>query len=209
MRALPERKKREERAALSERFGTALTEALLMASRDGVHFKRWNEAFLRPGIERPGTWQYGYQHAAWQIVETDSALPGAPRELSIYAPERYWHGEGGVLRRYTLRLDGFVSVNAPWSGGELVTKPLTFDGNRLILDFATSAAGSIRVAIEHQNGKTIDGFSLADCPPHFGDTVDRAVVWNNKQELGRLAGTPIRLRFVLQDADLYSFRFSD
>ena len=90
-----------------------------------------------------------------------------------------------------------------------MTKPIVFSGRKLSLNFATSAAGSIHVAIEHPNGKPIDGFSLADCSPHFGDTLDRAVVWNNQQELGQLAGTPVRLRFVLQDADLYSFQLTD
>ncbi len=58
MRALPEGDHREARAKASLRYGTAITEALLMTSRDGVAFKRWNEAFLPPGIERPGTWNY-------------------------------------------------------------------------------------------------------------------------------------------------------
>jgi hypothetical protein len=40
MRALPEREHREWRARASERYGVALTEGLLMASRDGVNFKR-------------------------------------------------------------------------------------------------------------------------------------------------------------------------
>jgi len=61
MRALPEREHREWRARASERYGVASTEGLLMVSRDGVNFKRWNEAFLRPGIEREGTWAYGHQ----------------------------------------------------------------------------------------------------------------------------------------------------
>lgn len=78
MRALPEAVQRAMRAAISERLGTALTETQLMASRDGVHFKRWNEAFIRPGVERPGTWQYGHQFAAWQFVETASSLPAPP-----------------------------------------------------------------------------------------------------------------------------------
>ena len=56
-----------------------------MASRDGVTFKRWNEAFLPPGIEREGTWNYGQQYIAWHVVETKSALEGAPNELSLYA----------------------------------------------------------------------------------------------------------------------------
>jgi hypothetical protein len=61
MRALPQLKHREMRSRAHLRYGTALTEALVMASRNGVHFERWNEAFFRPGIQRPETWQYG-QH---------------------------------------------------------------------------------------------------------------------------------------------------
>ncbi len=72
MLALPERGHREERAKVSQRYGTALTEGLLMASRDGVTFKRWNETFLRPGIEREGTWHYGHQYIAWHVVQTKS-----------------------------------------------------------------------------------------------------------------------------------------
>ena len=74
MRALPEPKHREMRAAAHLRYGTALTEGLLMSSRDGVHFQRWNEGFLRPGIQREGTWHYGQQYIAWHVVETRSAL---------------------------------------------------------------------------------------------------------------------------------------
>jgi hypothetical protein len=53
MRRLPEREHREWRSKASDRYGMAITEGLFMASRDGVKFKRWNEAFLPPGIERP------------------------------------------------------------------------------------------------------------------------------------------------------------
>ncbi|MDQ3622200.1 MAG: hypothetical protein M3463_06895 [Verrucomicrobiota bacterium] len=46
--ALPEREHREQRRAINPRYGAAMTEGLIMTSRDGVTFKRWNEAFLRP-----------------------------------------------------------------------------------------------------------------------------------------------------------------
>ncbi len=209
MRALPERGHRELRARAHLRYGTALTEGLLMASRDGVRFKRWNEAFLRPGIERQDTWNYSHQFAAWHVVETKSALKGAPNELSLYAKEGGWTGTSCAMRRYTLRLDGFVSVSAPMSGGELVTKPLTFSGQELHLNFATSAAGSIRVSLRRPDGSPVPGFSIADCNEVFGDTLDRAVTWKSGSDVGGLAEKPVRLHFQLNDADLYAFQFVD
>lgn len=209
MRALPEREHREMRSSASQRYGMAITEGLFMCSRDGVLFRRYNEAFLRPGIEREGTWNYGHQYIAWHLVETKSALTGAPNELSLYAGESYWTGTSSELRRYTLRIEGFVSASAPFGGGELVTKPLTFRGNRLVLNFATSAAGGIRVEIQDAAGKPMPGFALDDCSEVFGDSIARTVTWKQGADVAALAGTPVRLRFVLKDADLYSLQFAE
>ena len=208
MRALPKLGRRKQRAAAHLRYGTALTEAQLMASRNGVHFERWNEAFLRPGPQRPDTWLYGQQYIAWHAVETKSSLPGAANEMSLYASEGSWHGKGNAIRRYTMRLDGFVSVNAVLRGGELLTKPLTFAGDKLTLNFATSAAGSIRVEFQDANGKPLPGFTLNDCPPVFGDTLQRTVTWEDGSDVSALAGKSVRLRIELKDADLFSFQFT-
>ena len=206
---LPEPEHRALRKSVNPRYGTAITEGLLMASRDGVRFKRWNEAFLRPGIERPGTWNYGHQFISWHPVETKSALPGAPNELSLYAPESYWTGNSSEVRRYTLRLDGFVSVQAPLKGGELVTKPLRFAGKELSLNFSSSAAGEVRVEIQDADGRPLPGYSLEDCPPIFGDTLARTVGWTAGSDVSALAGKPVRLRFLLKDADVFSFKFQE
>jgi len=77
----------------------------------------------------------------------------------------------------------------------------------LSLNFATSAAGSVRVALLDAGGKPLPGFDLTDCDELFGDTVDRTVTWHDAADLSALAGRPIRLRFALQDADLFSFQF--
>jgi len=207
IRALPDQKHRQLRATGLERAATALTETLLMTSRDGRTFHRWEEAFLRPGVEREGTWAYGDHDVGWHLVETPSALEGAPNELSLYANEDYWTGPGVKLRRYTLRMDGFVSVSAPMSGGELVTKPLTFAGSKLLMNFSTSAAGSVQVELQDESGKPPARFALNDCPPIFGDSLERQVTWKETGDVGSLAGKPIRLRFVLKDADLFAFRF--
>jgi len=208
-RDLPQLENRQLRARGNQRYGTAVTEVVMMAGRDGVTFRRWNEAFLRPGIERPGTWMYGQHYMAWQMVETKSALEGAPNEISLYSSEGTWIGHQTTMRRYTLRLDGFVSLAAPLSGGELVTRPVRFSGRQLALNFSTSAAGSVRVEIEDESGQPYPGFALADAPLTFGDSVDRVLTWKQGADLGALAGRPIRLRFVLQDADVYSFWFRE
>ena len=207
MQQLPDVKNRKLRASANPRYGYALTDGLFMTSRDGVHFKRWNESLLRPGPERPGTWHYGAHYLAWGVVETASELPGAPAELSLYATENYWHGKGSALRRYTLRLDGFVSASATARGGELLTKTMTFDGSRLDLNFASSAAGTLRVEIQNAAGEPLPGYALKDCIPQFGDSVARSVRWKEHADVQELVGQPVRLRFVLQDADLYSFQF--
>jgi hypothetical protein len=208
MRRLPEQKERQKRSALAARYGTALSEGLFMSSRDGVTFKRWKEAFLRPGVERNGSWTYGDNYFAWHVVETKPGSETAPNELSLYATENFWKGEGTALRRYTLRLDGFVSVNAPMSGGEIVTKPLTFTGNTLLLNFSTSAAGDIKVEILDEKGQPIPGYTIDDCSDVFGDTVSRPVHWKDKgTDVAALQGKKVKLRFVLRDADLYSMQF--
>lgn len=197
----------ERIARISKRYGTDYTDTGLIVSRDGQRFQVWPEAFIRPGIQTQDRWVYASKFMAWGIVETRSETAAAPPELSVYASdEGYWR-EHVVLRRYTLRIDGFVSINAPQAGGELVTKPLRFEGNRLVLNFSTSAAGSIRAEIQDQSGQAIEGFALDDCPEIFGDALEREVQWNGGPDVGRLAGQPVRLRFVLKDADLYALQF--
>ncbi|CAK7031083.1 MAG: hypothetical protein PETM_01282 [Petrimonas sp.] len=212
MEKLPNPADRLFRSLKESRFGTAITESLLMVSRDGHNFKRWQEAFLRPGIERTGSWSYGDQYMAWSMVETKSQMEGAPNEISFYAVEGNWgtiKKDMNVLRRYTLRLDGFVSASAPMSGGELITKPLIFDGDKLLLNFSTSAAGEVKVELQDINGKPISGFTLDDCESTFGDTTERIVYWKNGADVSKLKGKSIRIRFFMKDADIYSFKFSN
>ncbi len=207
MDALPEPEHRRLRADVSLRYGTALTDTVFMSSRDGCHFRRWNEAFVRPGLREKGSWTYGDAYLAWGLLETPSAIPGGGIELSFYGTEHYWRGEKTILRRYSLRLDGFVSLQAPLSGGVCLTRPLLFSGERLSINFSASAAGGIRVGMEDPRGTPIPGFGLGDCWECLGDSVDYTVRWKRGEEVSRLSGHPVRLRFEIRDADLYSFQF--
>ena len=88
-----------------------------------------------------------------------------------------------------------------------MTRPLRFQGSRLTLNFSTSAAGSIRVELQDSAGTPLEGFGLDDSSVVFGDELEREVRWRGDPDLSSLAGRPVRLRFALEDADLFALRF--
>jgi hypothetical protein len=55
---------------------------------------------------------------------------------------------------------------------------------------------------------TIDEKFLDDSQEVFGDAIERVVTWKAGSDVSQLKGTPVRLRFVMKDADLDSFRFA-
>jgi hypothetical protein len=211
LRSLEPVKLRAELSAAYARVGSDLTDGLFMSSRDGVQFHRWDEAFLRPGPQAgdsSSNWMYGDNYQSYGLFETASNIEGAANEISMLFSEGYWREGEGRLRRYTIRLDGFVSVQAPYAGGEVLTKPLVFAGDELRINFSTSAAGSVRVEIQDAAGKPIPGHSLDECNEIVGDEIERIVTWEKTSDVSQLAGQPIRLRIVMKDADLYSLRFA-
>ena len=194
----------EKRKAVKQWWRDGCNDGVFVTSRDGLRWDRtFMEAFIRPGPDRDN-WTSRAINPTRGLVQT------GPAEMSVYWYEHGDHGPKDMqVRRGSLRLDGFASVNAPYAGGEMVTKPLVFKGDTLVLNYATSAAGSIRVEIQDESGKPIPGFTLEDSPERYGDEIEGTFTWQSNADLGTLAGKPIRLRFVLKDADLYSLKFVD
>ena len=175
-------------------------DAVFMTSRGGHRFDRtFMEAWIRPGTDL-GNWASRAGMTALGIV------PTGPAELSVYKQAHYAQPSAHLVR-YTLRTDGFASVHAPYAGGEMVTKPLRFAGKELMINFATSAAGSVRVEIQDEAGKAIAGFALADAHEQVGDDIERVVSWKAGSDLSAWARRTVRLRFVMKDADVYALRF--
>ena len=172
------------------------------STRGGSDFKRtFLEAFIRPGRD-PRNWTSRASYAAHGIH-----LSG-PDELSLWVQHNCGYSTSHI-RRYTIRVDGFVSVKAPYGGGRMVTKPFAFKGSRLTINYASSAGGGLRVEIQDASGQPIKGFAEADCPEIIGDQIARTVSWKGGSDVSSLAGKPIRLRFVMRDADLFSIQFVD
>lgn len=168
------------------------TDILFMTARGPGPFDRtFKGAFIRPGLD-PARWGNRSNYAALNVV------PTGPEEMSIYTTP---------FRRFTLRPDGFASVQAGWAEGEMLTRPLTFTGDRLFLNYATSAGGRIRVEIQSPDGRPLPGFELESCRPLVGDSLEQQVGWKRGGTLEQIKGRPVRLRFQLQEADLYALQF--
>jgi hypothetical protein len=115
-----------------------------------------------------------------------------------------------AISRVVLRRDGFVSVRAPFTGGEFTTPLLRFAGEQLLLNVDTSSAGELRVEILDEQGKPIPNFTLNDCDLiHTANEINRIVKWKGSTSMKDLAGKPVRLRFVMRDVDLYAFQFGE
>jgi hypothetical protein len=182
------------------------SDGVLFTSHAGstVYDRTFMETFIRPGLG----------DSNW-VSRTNYPLTGiltaGPGRIQMFVTRNYmqptWH-----IERLLLRTDGFASLSAPWAGGEMVTKPLTFSGKALEINYRTGAAGSVRIEIQDADGTPLAGFTAADCPEIIGDEIERVVAWKAAEgkspaDLGKLAGKPVRLRFILADADLFSFRF--
>lgn len=178
-------------------------EPILMTSRDGRTFKRWPEALIpiTAPKDRDGNRS---NYMTWGLLQ----LPGQDRELSVYATEAYYTGPGSRVRRFTFRTDGFVSLHAEAAPAEMVTRVLKFTGNKLSLNYATGAKGNLRVEIQDATGQPLPGFALADCKNLGGDSIAHTVIWTKGSDVSSLAGQSVRLRFALQDADVYSLQFT-
>lgn len=177
-------------------------EPVFMSSRDGVNFHRWNE----PVIPRTAPADRDGNRSNY-MANALLSLPGNDREYTVYGTEAYYTGPDSRLRRFTYRVDGFVSVHAGTDGGTLLTRSLTFDGDELVLNFATGSKGSVEVELLTPDGATITGFDRSQAVPLDGDEIERPVAWKGSTSLAGLRGRPVKLRFHMTNADVYSLRF--
>lgn len=176
------------------------SDAVLLTSRGGARYDRtFGGALVRPAIGLQN-WTSRTNYPALNLVPTGTT------EMSLYVNQDYAQ-PSAHLHRYSWRLDGLASLHAPYEGGEMLTKPITFAGEQLLLNFSTSAAGGIRVEIQDEQGAPVPGYDLASAVELIGNEIERPIRWQSTSSVKSLAGRTVRLRFVMKDADVYSFRF--
>ncbi|SEF11542.1 hypothetical protein [Jiangella alba] len=170
--------------------------------------RTWTRDDRRSVIPRgvPGSWDAGMIYTASSLVQTG-------RDLRLYYSG--WDGfhdgspnRGAAIGMATWRVDGFASLaNGGDQPGVVTTRPLVFDGRALSVNAALAPGGTLRVEILDADGEPIPGFTLEESRKVMGDRTDHRIRWSGAHDLSALAGTPVRLRFHLDDGDLYSYRF--
>jgi hypothetical protein len=105
----------------------------------------------------------------------------------------------------TVRRDGFASLDASFDGGTVTTGVLSLGGSALSVNVKADY-GEVRVAVLREDGEAVEGFAEEDCAPLHTDSVAARVRWKGGHSLEALAGRPVRLRFRLKNARLYSYR---
>ena len=184
------------------REGLAVTDCLFMCSKDGRSFERYNEAFMRPGMENGVNWVYGDCYPAYALLETLSD-DGVNREMSMLMPNGATHCDPeanpyDTVYRYTLRRDGFAAYSAGYGGADVVTRKFTVGRGELFINFSTSAIGCIYVTLTASDGRVLRSAEL------FGDSDERRVIFDNGT-LEELYGQEVVATFEMKDARLYSF----
>ncbi len=183
-------------------YAITSSDAVLFSTRGGYKYDRtFMESFILPGEDVRDWISRDNTPAAGIVISND-------REMYIYRQSHYAQPTAH-LTRYSLRIDGFASVTAGYSGGELITKPLKFTGSKLEINFIASPAGGIKVELQDEYGKPVKGFSLSESDDMIGDEISRVVQWNKNSNVSKLSGKTVKLRFLIKDGDIFSFRFFD
>lgn len=177
-------------------------EVLAGFSRDGFHWHRPSRERFLTVSDDPKRWNAGNVQSAGGgcVIVGD--------ELWFYASGRTMHPQSTASTGlFTLRRDGFASMDAPAAGGILTTRPVTFTGKHLFVN-ASPGTGTLRVEVLDAKGNVVSGFGRDQCAPITGDSTRSQVKWNDK-DLPALAGQPVRFRFVLGAGSLWSFWVTD
>ncbi|GAA5221869.1 hypothetical protein [Membranihabitans marinus] len=190
-----------EKFNVNPKYFKDCSDAIIMTTRGGNQYDRtFMSSFIKPGIGLQN-WVSRSNYPSLNVVQTSDT------EMSVYVNEHYAQPTSH-LKRYSMRLDGFASLEAGFEGGTVVTKPFTFDGKELEINYSTSAAGSVMIEIQDENGSPISGFEMEDCQEIIGNEISRIVSWKNSTDVSALVGKTIRLKISMKDADLYALKFN-
>jgi hypothetical protein len=177
----------------------------LVHSRDG---RRWHRCEDRSPVIPTGP--HAYDAGCVLGVINGPVIVGDELWL-YYTAITTTHGGYVPKKKITIalakwRLDGLVSLHAGPDEGIVETVPLRCPGGRLVVN-ADASGGELRVAVLDAQSSFLPGLAEADCVPLRADAVRHSVRWTQHDRFP--TDRPIRLRFHLKNARLFSFGVSE
>ncbi|HOJ73818.1 MAG TPA: hypothetical protein PLQ89_09945 [Phycisphaerae bacterium] len=172
----------------------------LAVSRDSVHFTRVGDRSPFIPLGPVGSWdRFNHSLANNPPIEVGDELRfyygGRTYRHTPYAGPDKGPRRGGIGVA-SIKRDRFVSLEASFSGGTILTKPLVLTGSTLHLN-AKADFGTIDI-----DALDLEGNLVAKADPVSAEGLDLPVRWRQ----GRLpeTRTPLRLRITLENAYLFA-----
>ena len=194
-----------------------LNDTHFCASRDGIHWMRYDrKPYLPRGMggdpDGGGThgaeWHIRHGKYLYQFYGADPWSHGGFRRLTLEERQDKANWGSGFIGLVMQRLDGFVSADAEYAGGSLLTPPMVFKGDHLELNIDVAAMGEAMVEVQDEQGHPVRGFAMDECDRVLVNDVAHTVTWSGNADLSSLVGTRVRLRFAMRAAKLYAFQFA-
>ena len=183
----------------------------LYSSPDGIY---WDPVPGGPVITKSPFAQEGdsWMRAWGNLVELPNQRVGLMVDAELL-PHKYPR-RAGELYRQNNRPTAFwawwpkgrlAAIEADQEGA-FTTPQLTFEGRKLVLNLKTRRAGEVRIeVVRGSSEEAIPGHTFDDCDPIHGDSMERTVTWRGGSDLGHRKHEPVRLRFQVRQAKLFSF----
>lgn len=153
--------------------------------------------------ETNGAWNWGNVQsvAGVPIIKGDSLyFYVSGRRLSQYSWDSY-----SSVGLATLRRDGFVSMQTK-KEGYLTTRTISFNGSYFFVN--ADVKGELKVELLDAAGNPLQGFTRKDCLPMKINSTKYLIQWRNKTDLANLKNKPVKIRFYVNDGDLFAFWIS-
>ncbi len=183
---------------------TPVTWLELTVSRDGEHFTRIapGEAFLLLGP--PGSFDHRQVRPASSMVDMGDRL------LLFYSASPHPHvaAHRFDIGLATIRRDRFVAMRAADRQASLTTRPLRFGAGRILLNAVTGPGGYVKAELLDPGGQVLPGFDARECSPWTGDAVESGLRWTSGPRVPQSGPRGTRIRFLLENADLFSFEIA-
>lgn len=186
----------------------------MAVSRDGIHWHFPDRTTPFIGLGPAGQFDSGSLYLGQGVVRVHDELwhyySGSPlKHEEANLPLMTNSANCRIYSRATIRLDGYVSVEAGDQEGCFVTPPLRFKGNALTLNVAVKPGGELQAGLLDEAGNPVPGLTPADCVPITGDHIRHRVTWTSNASLTAQATRPVCLAFRMTKANLFAFQFTD